>query len=112
MLLNDSVRRTPKTNPAAAVIKSKMACGMTTVAKSTRVATGSRFWRTMIATKIVRNEAVMSFKLRIEAKTVPIRKIVTPLFGQVLSPRQMRIIGTIPLSGSESNERYSCYFEV
>ena len=80
LLLNDSVRRTPKTNPAAAVINSKMACGMTTVAKSTCVATGSRFWRTMIATKIVRNEAVMSFKLRIEAKTVPIRKIVPPLW--------------------------------
>src|SRR5271155_2857799 len=41
---------------------------MTTVAKSRCVATGSRFWTTMIATKIARIEAVMSFKLRIKAK--------------------------------------------
>src|SRR5271165_492375 len=41
---------------------------MTTVAKSKCVATGSRFWTTMIATKIARIEAAMSFKLRIKSK--------------------------------------------
>jgi hypothetical protein len=65
-VFSDSVRRTPRANPAAAVINSRMACGMTTVAKRTCVATGSRFWTTMIATKIARIEAVMSFKLLIK----------------------------------------------
>jgi hypothetical protein len=41
---------------------------MTTVTKSMCVATGSRFWTTMIATKIARIEAVMSLKLRIKSK--------------------------------------------
>jgi anaerobic glycerol-3-phosphate dehydrogenase len=65
-LLSDNVRRAPRANPAAAVINSRMAWGITTVAKSKCVATGSRFWTTMIATKIARIEAVMSFKLRIK----------------------------------------------
>jgi hypothetical protein len=59
------VSRTPRANPAAAVINNRMACGITTVAKSTWVATGSRFWTTMIATTMARNEAVASLKFRI-----------------------------------------------
>jgi hypothetical protein len=38
---------------------------MTAVAKSKWVVTGSRFWTTMIATKIAKIEAPMIFKLRI-----------------------------------------------
>jgi hypothetical protein len=62
---SDIVRRTPSANPAAAAMKSKMACGMTTVANRRCVSTGSRFWTTMIATKTAKTEAMMSFKSRI-----------------------------------------------
>jgi hypothetical protein len=48
---------------------------MTTVAKSKWVVTGSRFWTTMIATKIAKTEATMIFKLRIESKKGSVRKI-------------------------------------
>src|ERR1700730_14076065 len=41
---------------------------MTSVAKSKCVATGSRFWTTMITTRIAKIEAVMIFKLRIKSK--------------------------------------------
>ena len=43
---------------------------MTTVAKSKCVATGSRFWNTMITTRIAKIEAVMIFKLRIKSRKV------------------------------------------
>src|ERR1700681_347946 len=62
------VSRTPRANPAAAVINSRMASGMERVANSKWVATGSRFWTTMIATKIARQEAAMSLKFRIKQK--------------------------------------------
>ena len=67
----------------AAVMKSRMASGIVTVAKSRCVATGSLFWTTMIATKMARIEAVISFKLRIEAKNGPFAKFFlseTPTF--------------------------------
>jgi hypothetical protein len=64
-VFNDIVRRTPSANPAAEAMKSKIACGITTVANSRCVATGSLFWTTTIATKIAKSEAVMSLKFRI-----------------------------------------------
>src|ERR1700736_5897300 len=70
-VLTDSARRTPRANPVPAVIKSKTACGMTTVAKSKCVATGSRFWTTMITTRIAKIAAVMIFTLRIKSKKGP-----------------------------------------
>jgi hypothetical protein len=42
-VFSDIVRRTPSANPAAEAMKSKMAWGMTTVANSRCVATGSLF---------------------------------------------------------------------
>jgi len=48
---------------------------MTTVAKSKWVVTGSRFWTTMIATKIARIEVTMISKLRIKSKKGSVRKI-------------------------------------
>ena len=50
------------------MIKSRTAWGITIVAKSKCVATGSRFWTIMIATKMARIEATMIFKLRIKSK--------------------------------------------
>ena len=67
-VFSDNVSRAPSANPAAAVIKSRTAWGITIVAKSKCVATGSRFWTTMIATKMARIEATMIFKLRIKSK--------------------------------------------
>jgi hypothetical protein len=64
-VFSDMVRRTPSAKPAAEAMKSKIACGITTVANSRCVATGSLFWTTTIATKIARTEAVMSLKFRI-----------------------------------------------
>jgi hypothetical protein len=64
-VFSDIVRRTPSANPAAEAMKSKIACGITTVANSRCVATGSLFWTTTIATKIAKTEAVMSLKFRI-----------------------------------------------
>jgi hypothetical protein len=64
-VFSDMVRRTPSAKPAAEAMKSKIACGITTVVNSRCVATGSLFWTTTIATKIARTEAVMSLKFRI-----------------------------------------------
>src|SRR6266404_2771097 len=69
---------------------------MTTVAKSKCVATGSRFWTTVIATKIARIEAVMSFKLRIKSKKgrsarLILRETPTCKSGDCCPPRNIWI---------------------
>ena len=61
-VFSDNVRKDSEGEPGGSGDKQQNGMS-TTVAKSTCVATGSRFWTTMIATKIARIEAIMSFKL-------------------------------------------------
>src|SRR5450755_423738 len=89
------VSRTPRANPAAAVMNSRMASGMERVANRRWVATGSRFWTTMIATRTAKHEAAMSLKFRIKQKR-SLRKLLlgeTPAFqgGDCWSSGDIRI---------------------